>query len=218
VLPASGVSDLVVSLEVDGERDIAIGGQDGSGTAALFRCTVDEDNPGDWVDATDYAGAYDGWDDDGAFNSILVTDIIFSRSWETDRTILAVTTTSESAEIDCGYYTGDVYLQSGVWGPTSAAWNEAADFAPAVPVIENVDIPMWLTGTDYDARWIAGVALPTNYAGDDPDMRYVWVWVNYYDGTDSLGEIYRVRDDSVDKVDTQISKTQRVLPGHHSRR
>jgi hypothetical protein len=206
-LPASRVSDLVVSLEVDGERDIAIGGQDGSGNAALFRCTVDGDKPGDWMDATDYTGDYDGWDDDGDFTSILVTDLIFSRSWETDRTILAVTVDDLGGSPPSGYVYGTIYLQSGVWGETSAAWNEAADFAPAVPVKENTNIPYWLRS--YDARAIAGITLPKNYAGDDDEMRYSWVWVNYYDSTTttSLGKIFRVRDDAVDEVDTQISKT-----------
>jgi hypothetical protein len=211
VLPASGVSDLVVSLEVDGERDIAIGGTNAAGNdALLFRCTVDGDKPGDWVDATDYAGDYEGWDDGSsttspAFTSILVTDIIFSRSWETDRTILVVTVDNLGGSPPAGYVYGNVYLQSGVWGETSAAWNEAADFAPAVPVKEKTNIPIWLRNRD--ARAIAGITLPTNYAGDDDDMRYSWVWVNYYDGKDSLGKIFRVRDDAVDEIDTQISKT-----------
>src|SRR4030042_860415 len=52
------VSDLAVSLEVDGERDIAIAGEVCCPTAAIFRCTVTGDNPGDWEDAT----GYDGWD------------------------------------------------------------------------------------------------------------------------------------------------------------
>jgi len=210
-LDKNKVSDLAVSYEDDGEREIAIGGQDTTGNAALFRCTVDGDNPGAWKDATDHAGDYQGWDDDetGDFSgnpSALVTDIIFSPSWETDRTILVVTATNTSAVKNCGYYSGTFYLQSGVWGETSAAWNEYADFAEAVPVKEDVDIPYWLMS--YDARAIAGVTLPMDYSGADTDMRYSWVWVNYYDVSlnKSQGEIFRVRDDSVDAVDTQISK------------
>jgi len=208
--PNFGVSDLAVSYEDDGEREIAIGGQDNYSDAALFRCTVTGDNPGPWKDATDWAGDYQGWDDDetGDFSgnpSVLVTDIIFSTSWETDRTILAVTVLDLGGSSPGGYLYGTVYLQSGVWGETSAAWNEYADFAEAVPVKENVHIPMWLM--NYDARSIAGIALPMDYEGNDTDMRYAWVWVNYFDGSDSVGEILRVRDDAVDPVDTQISKT-----------
>jgi len=185
------VSDLAVSYEVDGERDIAIAGEVCCPTAAIFRCTVTGDSAGDWEDATDY----DGWDvgELGDIDSDLVTDIIFSPGWETDRTILAVTATGSA-----------VYLQSGVWGKTSEGWNEDAGFAPAVLVIDNVEIPTWLVG--FDARAIAGVTLPLDYSGTDTDTRVCWVWVNYYDDTIpmSQGEIFRVRDDAVDSVDTQI--------------
>lgn len=57
---AHSVSDLAVSPEAAGKREIAIGGYDDDDDAALFRCTVTGDNAGDWEDAT----LYDGWDDD----------------------------------------------------------------------------------------------------------------------------------------------------------
>ena len=53
--PNYGVSDLAVSYEVDGKRDIAIGGWAVGatyGSAGIFRCTVTGDSPGAWVDAT----------------------------------------------------------------------------------------------------------------------------------------------------------------------
>ena len=78
------VSDLVVSPEVAGKRDIAIGGVASDGYSALFRCTVTGDSAGSWVDAT----AYDGWDDDGnlmpygsGYYSYIVTDLLFSPNW-----------------------------------------------------------------------------------------------------------------------------------------
>jgi hypothetical protein len=73
-----------------------------------------------------------------------------------------------------------------------------------VLVIDGVTLPTWLIG--YDARAIAGVTLPLDYSGTDTDTRVCWVWVNYFDGTIpmSQGEIFRVRDDAVDSVDTQI--------------
>jgi hypothetical protein len=200
------VSDLVVSYEVDGERDIAIGGMDNSGYSALFRCTVTGDNPGDWEDATDWSGDYPGWDDNNnllglGYVSYLVTDLIISPNWETDRTILAVTATGYGAG-PAGYQYAAIHLQTGVWGKTSAAWNADAGLAPAVSIIEDVYIPFWLT--TFDARAIAGVTLPLDYSGTDTDTRVCWVWVNYFDGSNSVGEILRVRDDAVDSVDTQI--------------
>jgi hypothetical protein len=54
------VSDLAVSPEAAGKREIAIGGQVCCPDVALFRCTVTGDAASDWEDAT----AYEGWDDD----------------------------------------------------------------------------------------------------------------------------------------------------------
>jgi hypothetical protein len=198
----SYVSDLAVSPEVGGKRDIAICGVDDSGEASLFRSTVKGDVAGAWEDATEY----DGWDDDGAFNSTFVTDILFAPSWVDDNTILAVTVTSNSTTYgSCEYWYSNVTLQSGIWGKTSAGWNEDADFEKAVIVKANVQIPAWLM--DYNARGVAGVTVPQDYAGADPDSRYAWVWVNYYTpSTGSVGEILRVIDDAVDSVDTQIAK------------
>jgi hypothetical protein len=209
------VSDLVVSLEVDGERDIAIGGRGSDDSAALFRCTVTGDSAGAWEDAT----LYDGWDNvdlpandpvDDIY-SFLITDLIFSPSWETDRTILAVTVAPFGRAGYNGdlWWEADVHLQTGVWGETNAAWNEEAGLAPAVLVLEDVYLPIWLG--PLDIRAIAGVTLPLDYSGTDTDTRVCWVWVNFY--TDvarpttpigSFGEIFRVRDDAVDSVDTQI--------------
>ncbi|MFO7995745.1 MAG: hypothetical protein R6U93_01130, partial [Dehalococcoidia bacterium] len=77
------VADLAVSLpDADGKRDIAIGGIDDDGDSALFRCVVTGDSAGAWEDATDTD--FGGWDDQGrpsAFDSMWVTDIIFSPSW-----------------------------------------------------------------------------------------------------------------------------------------
>jgi hypothetical protein len=194
----TAVSDLIVSYEVDGERDIAIGGQAYDGLfyyAGLFRSTVTGDSAGDWKDAT----AYDGW-----YDLDFVTDLIFSPNWETDRTILAVTVESLGGGVNPDYTYGTIYLQTGVWGETSAAWNEDAGLSPAVTIIDDVNIPMFLV--QFDARAIAGVTLPLDYSGTDTDTRVCWVWVNYYDDTIpmSQGEIFRVRDDAVDSVDTQI--------------
>jgi len=183
------VSDLEVSPQVDGGRNIAISGRDNYGDAALFRCTVAGDSATAWQDATDY----DGWDDEGYFDSYLVTDIIFSPSWGTDSTILAAAVAGD------GPY--DVYLQSGSWG-TSEGWNEWSILGiEAVPIIEDVDIPMWLT--DLDAGALAGITLPEDYNGRYSNKRYAWVWVNWYSDDVNpvpVGTIFRVKDDNVNTV------------------
>jgi hypothetical protein len=197
---ADDVTDLAVSYEAGGKRDIAICGMDDSGLSALFRCTVTGDTPGPWRDTTEY----DGWDDnDNLFGmgyvSLIVSDIIFSPDWGTDKTILAVTITDGSVTDDAAH------LQSGAWGATTGNWNLDGDFEDAVLVKDNVDIPQWVM--DDDGRGMAGVVLPNNYSGADSDTRYAWVWVNYYDSNIGMsqGEILRVRDGAVDSVDTQIS-------------
>jgi hypothetical protein len=180
------VSDLAVSYEVDDEREIAIGGIDWAGYAALFRCTVTGDSAGSWEDATDY----EGWDDDANLpygDSLWVTDIIFSPSWGTDRTILVTTVAPD-------YTWLTVYLQCGSWG-TTEGWNEWSTLGiQAVEIIEDVELPLWLAG--WDARAIAGITLPEDYNSKNSDDRVLWVWVNYYDTWGPANVIVRVEDDS----------------------
>jgi len=176
------VSDLAVSPEVAGKREIAIGGMDNLGDAALFRCTVTGDEAGSWKDAA----GYEGWDG----NPIVVTDIIFSTSWDKDKTIL-VTTISGT---DPNY---DVYLQCGSWG-NSEGWNEKSTLGiEAVEIMDDVDLPGFT-----DARRIAGITLPEDYNSKNTGDRVLWVWVNYYDETtsDPMCTIMRVDDDDADPV------------------
>ena len=184
------VADLAVSYEAAGKREIAIGGVDNNGNAALFRSTVTGDSATGWEDATEY----DGWDDDGDFTSILVTDIIFSTSWGTDKTILVTTVAPDISD-------QTVYLQCGSWG-TSEGWNEDSTLGiEAVPIIDNVPIPMWLMGMD--ARGIAGITLPEDYNSKNTNERVLWVWVNYYESLApnvAACQIARVEDDSADPV------------------
>jgi len=187
------VSDLAVSPEAAGKREIAIGGKDNLNKAALFRSTVTGDSAGNWEDATEYAG----WDDDTTVpitpTSVLVTDIIFSTSWATDKTVLV--TTVAGSNPNC-----TVHLQCGSWG-TSEGWNEKSTLGiKAVEIIKNVDLPMWLQSMD--AREIAGMTLPENYNSKNTNTRVLWVWVNYYDDDsgDPMCTIMRVDDDSADPV------------------
>jgi hypothetical protein len=184
------VSDLAVSYEDNGERVIAIGGVDNSNNAGLFRCTVDGETIGGWEDATDITD-YPGWDNmwTGDLDSSddllsdLVTDIIFSPNWDEDKTIL-VTTVNPTLTAGSDY---DVYLQCG----TSEGWNEKSKLGfEAVSIKDDVDLPSFP-----DARGIAGMTLPEDYDSTYPDTSVLWVWVNYYDGTDPANEIVRVEDD-----------------------
>jgi len=196
----SMVSDLAVSYEAAGKREIAIGGIDDQDDAALFRCTVTGDSPSAWEDAT----LYDGWDDEddpatpvGPLDSELVTDIIFSTSWGTDKTILVTTVDIDDDDWDSSLEYSTVHLQCGSWG-TSEGWNEDSTLGiEAVPILEDEDIPMWLA--NMDARGIAGITLPEDYNSKNTNDRILWVWVNYYDGM-PMCAIMRVDDDSADPV------------------
>jgi hypothetical protein len=189
------VSDLAVSPEAAGKREIAIGGEDNYGDSALFRCTVTGDAAGGWQDATEF----DGWDDDGDFSSEFVTDIIFSTSWGTDKTILVTTVDVYDGAWDYYYEYGAVYLQCGSWG-TSPGWNEWSTLGiESVLLIDDVDIPMWLG--NWDGRAIAGMTLPEDYNSKNSADRVLWAWVNYYDYEGySACVIMRVDDDSADPV------------------
>jgi hypothetical protein len=195
---------------VDDVRDIAIGGDATNDTsyyrAGLYRCTVTEDNPGAWKDATTYTGWDDGGYAGGAFQSELVTDIIFSPNWVADRTIL-VTTIDTYSDGYSSTEESDVYLQSGTWGKTTGAWNAAASLADAVLVEEDEYIPLWLAYSFGDGRGIAGVVLPSDYSGEDSLTRYAWVWVNYYDYDtgDEVGEIVMVNDSVPTPINQQIT-------------
>jgi len=194
-------SDLTVSPEgTDGMRHIAISGYGSDGDSAVFRCRAIGDIATAWDDAADTVD-YPGWEDQGdaaPFTSVLVTDIIFSPDWENDRTILAVTVTGT------GPYT--VHLQTGTLGEVNGAWNKAAGLVSAVPVESGANLPMWLE--TWDARAIAGVALPSDYSSTSTDTRYAWVWVNYIDPAHlsgpNVGEIFRVKNALHTSVNEQI--------------
>jgi len=185
------VSDLVVTPESGGEREIAISGMDDQNEAALFRCTVTGDAPGAWYDATDY----DGWDDEGGFYMSAVSewalDLAVSPSWGIDKTILVTTISPAASDYD-------VYLQCGSWG-TSEGWNEDSTLGiEAVMILDDENIPTWLP--IWDARAIAGMTLPEDYNSKNTNERILWVWANYYDSGDPMCAIMRVDDDSADLV------------------
>ena len=191
----SYVTDLAVSPEDDDEREIAIVGSNGS-QSLIFRCTAVGEFSTGWEDAR-----YDGWDDisdqsSPSSNSMVVTDVKFAPSWTVDKTIL-VTTVYYDGAVDY-----DVHLQSGTWG-TTEGWNEQSIVSmPAVPIIENVDLPTYmctLIGMQ-DYRGIAGLTLPLDYAGRYSNKRYVWVWVNHYAYGEPACTIFKVKNDDASPV------------------
>jgi len=180
------VSDLAVSYEAGGKRDIAIGGIASDTYAALFRSTVTGDSASAWEDATEYGG----WDDSDvpvAPTSTLVTDIIFSPNWGIDDTILVTTVTP--------VFMGDqdVHVQSGSW-TTTPGWNEKSTLGIEAVLIKH-DVDISVPAASLDLRGIAGITLPSDYNSKSTDTRVFWAWVNYWDGGDAASEIVRVDDD-----------------------
>jgi hypothetical protein len=189
---SGAVSDLAVSPEAAGKRDIVIGGSDLMGYSLLFRCTVTGDSASAWEDAT----AYDGWDDED-YTSIGVTDIIFSPNWATDKTILVTTV------VFYGPY-WDIYLQSGSMG-TSPGWNAKSTLGiDSVRIAQNENLLSMLIS--FDPRSVAGMTLPSDYNSKSTDTRVLWVWFNYYDYDTGYpaSQIVRVDNDAADPVVQQV--------------
>jgi hypothetical protein len=178
--PQHGITDLVVSPEASGKREIAIGGRDNYDHAVIFRSTVTGTSAGDWEDTTTYGG----WDDenDGSpLLSISIADLIFSPSWATDKTILAVTVVSGTIVNHLS-----VYLQCGSWGATGA-WNAKSTLGiAAVPIVQNADLATGMF-VGYDRRGVAGLTLPSDYNSKNTDTRMLWAWVNYAYNTTNPG-------------------------------
>lgn len=204
--PSYGVTQLAVSPAVSGVRDIAIGGQDNSGNAVVFRSrvTVSSESYSTWIDTTGGAHVYTGWDVAAAsITSTWVTDVIFSPNWPTDHAILVTTVANVTAGTNSA-----VYLESGTWGTTSSGWNAAGGFAKAVPVLQNTGIATALNyfSTNFNPGLVAGIALPSNYDGSSSTTRYAWVWVNYYSGSPltPTGKIVMVMDGTPTVINQQV--------------
>lgn len=189
-IPADKVYALEVSPAVAGDRDIVIGGTNGT-KALLFRTTATGTTAGTWDDATTYIG----WNDKGQatnFTTAAVVDIQFSPNFKTDKVILAATINSTAAQ-----------LQSGMLGGTPA-WNKASSLAiNAVQVINATIADL--------GRFTAGITLPTDYYSDKKATnRYAWVWVNYQDNG-IVGKIFRVKDTSVKAIGQQVEDSKYYL-------
>jgi hypothetical protein len=190
-LTAGGVLVFAVSAEVDGVRNIAIGGttaaQDDS---LLYRCRAIDDVGTGWENVT----LYDGWDDEGeatAFTSIAVVAFKFAPSWATDNTVLVLTVLTGLTNI---------HLQSGTWG-TIEAWNDEANFEDAVAIFSAATTITSMNGINLSG--VAGINTPFDYTSEAA-QRYVWVNVNYLAGTTKVGQIFRVKNKSVISINQQV--------------
>jgi len=187
-LTATGVLVFAVSGEVDGVRNIAIGGTTATqNDSLLYRCRAIDDVGTGWENVT----LYDGWDDAGeatAFTSIAVVAFSFAPSWATDNTVLVLTVLTGSTNI---------HLQSGTWG-TIEAWNDEANFEDAVAIFSAATTIPYLPG-------VAGINTPFDYSSEVA-QRYVWVNVNYLEGTPpvAVGKIFRVKNKSVIPINQQV--------------
>jgi len=172
---------MVVSDEdADDTRNIAVGGvgmKNASCVGLVYRYETGGLIGGGWVDASDY----EDWDL-GMAESKAVTKVAFAPSWLEDKTVMAVSHTSD-----------DTYLQTGTWGNTKV-WN--SDLEGAVLVAE--DESEWAT----QKGAAAGLTLPRDYE-NSRNSRYAWVYVNGHDN--ATGVIYRVVGTQVEPLDKQIS-------------
>jgi hypothetical protein len=197
-----GVTDLAVSPEVNGKRDIAVGGGPAVhnppstvGPVGIFRATVTGETASAWADATDF----DGWDNGTSNGSLWVTFMEFSPNFATDKTLLVTTVGTDVPG------PSTVYLQCGTWGTTTPGWNDASALGIlAVPTVENVNMPTFLV--NIDTRGLAGLTLPSDYNSKNSDTRILWVWANYWDNAtgDPQSKIMRVDNDSADPVVQQV--------------
>jgi len=184
------VFDMKISnADSSGKHNIALGGvgtRNGTCPRGLvYRYETGGLVGGGWVDAS----AYDGWDNINDYvvgndiASVAVTRVAFAPSWLDDKTVLAVSHTSNAT-----------YLQSGSWGNTKV-WNAAAGFEAAVPVANDPSIWSYVRGA------AAGIALPTDYEGRHATTRYAWVYVD----NATSGAIYKVQNGAVSQVIQQIT-------------
>jgi len=190
VLSTGTVLVFSVSGEVNGMRNIAIGGTNVAQNAALlYRCRAIGDVGTGWTDVT----LYNGWDSGSSASSVAVVAFKFAPSWATDNTVLILT-------VPAGLK--NVYLQSGTWG-TIEAWNDQAGFEKAVAIFSTA-----LTNALTYLNGVAGINTPSDYSGQDAAYRYLWVNVNYLDASSTkVGTIFRVKNKSVIPINQQVEGT-----------
>ena len=182
-----------ISGEIDGKRNIAVGGIDSSGEALLYRLETGG-NWGSWEDATLYLG-WDNTTGNVDINSTAVTDIKFPLTWAADKTVVVVSHNATAT-----------FLQTGVWS-TNNRWNYEAGLDYAVKI---VDDPSILPILAKQTCAVSGLALPTDY---DKDNRIVWVYVDVANATKASpsfaagrhGIIFRVENDVSVPITMQIA-------------
>lgn len=179
---------LAVSCEADDDYTIAVGTDAGN----IWRLVTGGFLGGAWKMIGGYdAGVadYPGWDDsdvDGLFPSMTttaVTSVALSHKFDSDDTILAITTDGVAT-----------YLQTGRLGNVDQ-WNAIAGsaFPDAVEIVDAP--PLWIAAPpdwprDVVVGGATGIALSADYDGRKGNLRYSWIYVDYDDP--DLGEIGRV--------------------------
>lgn len=185
---------LAVSCEADDDYTIAVGTDGGE----VWRLVTGDFLGGAWKMIGGYDGAeavYAGWDGsdvDGLapwITTTAVTSIAFSPKFDADDTILAVT-----ASVNIFWDDPAFYVQSGRLGNVEQ-WNDIAGPAFPEPVPLVWGLPLW---SDYGGT--TGIALSADYDGRKSDLRYAWVYVNYYDPwvDEDFGTVLQIDNDDVD--------------------
>ncbi len=182
---------LAVSCESDDDYTIAVGTDGGE----VWRLVTGGFLGGAWKMIGGYdvgVAVYAGWDDsdvDGLLPSMTttaVTSVAFSPKFDSDDTILAITTDDSGT-----------YLQTGRLGNVEQ-WNYIAGsaFPDAVEIVDAP--PLWT-----DSAGATGIALSADYDGRKGSLRYAWVYVDYDDTDDDpdlgeLGRVFQIDNDDVD--------------------
>ena len=182
---------LAVSCESDDHYTVTVGTDNGE----VWRIVTGGFLGGAWEMIGGYdAGVaeYAGWDDsdvDGLLPSMTttaVTSVAFSPKFDSDDTILAITTDDSAT-----------YLQTGRMGNVEL-WNYIAGsaFPDAVEIVNAP--PLWTY-----SGGATGIALSADYDGRESDLRYTWVYVDYDDPDDDpdlggLGRVFQIGNSDVD--------------------
>ena len=206
------IYNINVGPEIDGVRDIALGGVEDPdrsvvGTLLVPVPTGDEQGR---VYRYRTGGLVGGWEDaatgkPGWRNCTAVTWVYFSGMFADDHTIMAVTHNTNATvygiDANCSPHSrNETYFQTGTWSKSSVNWNEEASRGEAA-LLSEAPVPWWLIKASS-----SGITLPLDYDGRNADSRYAWVSLNTAEGGDqhSVNTIYRVVNGNAEPIIQQI--------------
>jgi len=207
------ILNINVAHEVDGVRNIAVGGfedPDRSVCGGVYSVGLPTGDEQGRVYRFQTGGLVPGWEDaatgkPGWVNCTAVSWVYFSTNFAKDYTLLAVTHNTNvfiwiaSITAACAP-DNNSYLQTGTWSGSSVNWNEAAGRGEAAPLSTEPTV-WWLTKAS-----TAGITLPLDYDGRNADSRCAWVLVDTVEGIDehTVGTIYRVANGDAAPLKQQI--------------